>query len=120
VPEASYVGLSMALFTDSFPSYIGLSPDYVHQVINHAERYVDGKIHTNGMENFWSLLKRMIKGTSVHCMPFHLFRYLDEESFRFNEQKAPNGDSGRFLQVVAGIVGKRVTYTKLTGRLEGS
>jgi transposase-like protein len=75
------------LHTDSFSSYTGLTADYVHNVIDHAECYVDGEIHTNNCENFWSLLKRAIKGTYVSIEPFHLFRYLDEQSFRFNNRK---------------------------------
>jgi transposase-like protein len=101
------------VFTDSLPSYLGLSPDYVHQVINHAEAYAKGKVHTNGLENFWSLLKRMIKGTYVHVAPFHLFRYLDEESMRFNERA--RNDAERFLDVLSRIVGRRLTYKKLIG-----
>jgi ISXO2 transposase-like protein len=71
------------LNTDAFSSYTGLTADYAHKVINHAEAYVDGTVHTNGCENFWSLLKRSIKGTYVSVEPFHLFRYLDEQAFRF-------------------------------------
>ncbi|MFY9823837.1 MAG: IS1595 family transposase [Thermoanaerobaculia bacterium] len=104
------------VFTDSLPSYNDLSDVYTHLVINHAERYVDGKIHTNGMENFWSLLKRSIKGTYVSVEPFHLFRYLDEQSFRFNTRKVSDG--ARFLLAAAGIIGKRVTYKELIGKEE--
>src|SRR6185312_14899843 len=71
------------VYTDELPSYFGLDGDYAHEVINHAEAYVNGQIHTNGLENFWSLLKRAIKGTYVSVEPFHLFRYLDEQAFRF-------------------------------------
>jgi transposase-like protein len=102
------------LFTDGWKGYSGLHNDYVHQVIDHAEKYVDGQIHTNGIENFWSLLKRTIKGTYVSVEPFHLFRYLDEQSFRFNERK--NTDSQRFLAVISLIQGKRLAYKQLTGR----
>jgi len=104
------------VFTDSLPSYNDLSDAYTHLVINHAERYVDGKIHTNGMENFWSLLKRSIKGTYVSVEPFHLFRYLDEQSFRFNTRKMSDGM--RFLRAAVGIIGKRLTYSGLTGKEE--
>ncbi|MGI8981173.1 MAG: transposase [Pirellulaceae bacterium] len=86
----------------------GLAPDYFHQVVDHAERYVDGKIHTNGLENFWSLLKRAVKGTYVSVMPFHLFRYLDEQAYRFN--KRDGHDSERFMEVLMGIKNKRLTY----------
>jgi len=75
------------IHTDSYSSYVGLNADYVHQFIDHAETYVDGNVHTNGCENFWSLLKRAIKGTYVSIEPFHLFRYLDEQTFRFNNRK---------------------------------
>lgn len=103
------------LFTDGWKGYSGLHDDYIHQVIDHAEKYVDGQIHTNGIENFWSLLKRTIKGTYVSVEPFHLFRYLDEQSFRFNERKGT--DSQRFLAVISLLQGKRLEYKQLTGRL---
>jgi transposase-like protein len=105
------------LFTDGLPSYGGLDAEYIHQVIDHAEKYVDGQIHTNGIENFWSLLKRSIKGTYVSVEPFHLFRYLDEQSFRFNTRKGKDAD--RFIQTVKQIAGKRLTYDELTGSLLG-
>ena len=104
------------VFTDALPSYNELSPDYVHQFIDHAETYVNGKVHTNGLENFWSLLKRGLKGTYVSVEPFHLFRYLDEQVFRFNERKT--NDAARFLKVVASVVGKRLTYEELIGKTE--
>ncbi len=82
-------------------------------MIDHSEKYVDGLIHTNGMENFWSLLKRTLKGTYVSVEPFHLFRYLDEQAFRFNNRK--DNDAGRFESVAQNVIGKRVTYKALTG-----
>ncbi|HEY1602482.1 MAG TPA: IS1595 family transposase [Pirellulales bacterium] len=100
------------VFTDALKSYEGLSDEYAHQVIDHAECYVDGKIHTNGLENFWSLLKRGIKGTYVSVQPFHLFRYLDEQTFRFNKRQG--NDCSRFLEAMIGIIGKRVTFKELT------
>jgi transposase-like protein len=100
--------------TDSYVSYNGLETRYVHNVINHAERYVDGLVHTNGIENFWSLLKRTLKGTYISVEPYHLFRYLDEQSFRFNSRKGT--DSDRFLKAAKNITGKRVTYSQLTGK----
>ncbi len=100
------------VFTDALKSYADLGDAYVHQVIDHAESYVNGKIHTNGLENFWSLLKRSIKGTYVSVEPFHLFRYLDEQTFRFNNRKLTDGL--RFLQAASGIIGKRLTYSALT------
>ena len=71
-----------ALYTGALKSYDGLQSEYAHKVIDHAEAYVDGAVHTNRLENFWSLLKRAIRGTSVSVEPFHLYRYLDEQSFR--------------------------------------
>ena len=101
------------LITDAWRGYAGLDKEYIHNVINHAEAYVKGHVHTNGVENFWSLLKRAIRGTYVSVEPFHLFRYLDEESFRYNTRGYK--DSGRFRQVAGQVVGKRLTYAQLTG-----
>jgi transposase-like protein len=103
-----------ALYTDELLSYDGLASEYAHQVINYAVAYVDGKIHTNGMENFWSLLKRGINGTYVSVEPFHLFRYLDEQAYRFNNRRLNDGQ--RFSMAVSGILGKRVTFKQLTGK----
>jgi transposase-like protein len=103
------------IYTDALRSYDRMGQKgYVHQVIDHAEAYADGQVHTNGLENFWSLLKRSIKGTYVSVEPFHLFRYLDEQAFRFNERFTD--DAGRFDLAIHGIVGKRVTYDALTGK----
>ena len=107
-----YVLKGSELHTDALKSYEGLADEYTHNVIDHAVEYVRGHVHTNGLENFWSLLKRTIKGTYVSVEPFHLFRYLDEQSFRFNERK--DNDQGRFLKAFAGIFGKRLTYAVLT------
>jgi transposase-like protein len=104
------------LFTDAWFAYRGLDAEYIHQVINHAEEYVKGNVHTNSIENFWSLLKRSIKGTYVSVEPFHLFRYLDEQTFRFNNRKKQN-DGERFRKVTEQVAGKRLTYTELTGKL---
>jgi transposase-like protein len=104
------------LFTDGWKGYSGLHAEYIHQVIDHAEKYVDGQIHTNGIENFWSLLKRGIKGTYVSVEPYHLFRYLDEQVFRFNNRKADH-DGIRFSIVTSRVAGKRLTYKTLTGKL---
>jgi len=100
------------VYTDALKSYDGLQ-EYTHKVIDHAEAYVDGVVHTNRMENFWSLLKRAIKGTYVSVEPFHLFRYLDEQSFRFNERKAT--DAERFQMVLNCVAGKRLTYNQVRG-----
>jgi hypothetical protein len=78
-------------------------------------QYVDGQVHTNGLENFWSLLKRGISGTYVSVEPFHLFRYLDEQAYRFNNRKDMN-DFDRFKQAASQIVGKRLTWNEVTGR----
>jgi transposase-like protein len=101
------------VMTDDLDSYKKLDAEYVHKVIDHAECYAKGNVHTNGLENFWSLLKRGIKGTYVAVEPFHLFRYLDEQAFRFNHRKVKDGT--RFIDVVRHIVGKRLTYESLIG-----
>ena len=111
-----YVLKGSEVHTDALKSYEGLADEYTHNVIDHAECYVRGHVHTNGLENFWSLLKRAIKGTYVSVEPFHLFRYLDEQAFRFNERKNEDGDKGRFLLGLIGIIGKRLTYKKLIGQ----
>jgi transposase-like protein len=111
-----YVEGGSYIYSDAWRSYNGLSADYVHQVIDHAESYVEGNVHTNTIENFWSLLKRGLKGTYIAVEPFHLFRYLDEQAFRYNERK--NDDGGRFLEVLNGLTGRRLTYQKLTGKDE--
>jgi transposase-like protein len=102
------------LYSDALASYEGLASDYVHQVIDHAESYVRGKVHTNGLENFWSLLKRAIRGTYVNVEPFHLFRYLDEQVFRFNERG--DDDGGRFLKAIRSTTGKRLMYKTLIAK----
>ena len=113
-----HVEAGAALYTDALPSYSGLAQDYAHAVVDHAVAYVDGRVHTNGLENFWSLLKRGINGTYVSIEPFHLFRYLDEQMYRFNNRKMT--DAERFNIAVKGIVGKRLTFVELTGKLSSS
>jgi transposase-like protein len=108
-----HVEAGAEVHTDQFGAYRGLEQDYIHNVINHAERYVDGNVHTCNIDNFWSLLKRGIKGTYVSVEPFHLFRYLDEQSFRFNNRKAT--DAERFRAVISLIQGKRLEYKQLIG-----
>jgi transposase-like protein len=110
-----HVEAGAALYSDALLSYEGLATDYAHQVVDHAVQYVDGRIHTNGLENFWSLLKRGISGTYVSVEPFHLFRYLDEQTFRYSNRKDMN-DSQRFTLAMSQIGGKRLTYTELTGK----
>lgn len=89
-------------------------------MVNHLEKYVDGTVHTNGIENFWSLLKRGLGGTYVSVEPFHLFRYVDEQAFRFNTRKDPFGrkisDGERFIEALSRVAGHRLTYTQLTGK----
>ena len=112
-----HVALSSILYTDALPSYDDLDAEFIHQVVDHAVEYVRGRVHTNGLENFWSLLKRGIKGTYVSVEPFHLARYLDEETFRYNNRHNEEiGDTGRFRAALAQIVGKRLTYDELTGK----
>ena len=84
------VSAGSILFTDELPSYNDLAGEFAHKMINHAVAYVDGSVHTNGLENYWSLFKRGLKGTYVSVEPFHLFRYLDEQSFRFNNRATPS------------------------------
>ena len=115
-----HVEAGSALYTDFLLSYEGLAGDYAHQVVDHAVQYVDGKIHTNGLENFWSLLKRGINGTYVSVEPFHLFRYLDEQAYRYNNRKSEQGkpltDFDRFKLACSNIIGKRLTWNQLTGK----
>jgi hypothetical protein len=115
-----YVLHGSEVMTDALKSYTGLNVPldtfaaYTHKVVDHAEKYVDGAVHTNGLENFWSLLKRSLKGTYVHCAPFHLHRYLDEQAYRFNERSG--NDSDRFLKAMKKTRNLRLTYKKLTGK----
>lgn len=102
------------LYTDAHSGYDHLNAEYVRLVIDHAEKYVDGKISTNGIENFWTLLKRTLKGTYVSVEPFHLFRYLDEQSFRYNFRKGD--DQSRFMRVLDLLGDRRITYKQLTGK----
>ncbi len=116
-----HVKAESAIFTDALHSYDGLAADYAHEVVDHAVEYVRGNVHTNTMENFWSLLKRGLHGTYVSVEPFHLFRYVDEQAFRYNNRKHADGtpmtDSERFSLAMWQIVGKRLTYAGLTGKL---
>jgi len=115
-----HVEAGSALYTDFLLSYEGLEGDYAHQVVDHAVQYVDGNIHTNSLENYWSLLKRSISGTYVSVEPYHLFRYLDEQAYRFNNRKgendAPLNDFDRFKMAASQIVGKRLTWAEATGK----
>jgi transposase-like protein len=115
------VATGTEIHTDEFNGYIGLSDEFTHKVINHLEHYVDGKIHTQGIENFWSLLKRGLSGTYVAVEPFHLFRYVDEQAFRYNNRKDADGnklsDSDRFQLALSQVAGKRLTFAEVTGKV---
>jgi transposase-like protein len=111
------------IITDDFPSYkYALADKFAHDVINHVEGYVNGQVHTNGIENFWSLLKRGLRGTYVAVEPFHLDRYVDEQMFRYNNRKDMDGnklsDAERFQIAASQIVGKRLTFAEVTGKVE--
>ncbi len=113
----AHVKAKSAIYTDALLSYQGLNhQDFVHATIDHAEKYVDGQVHTNGLENFWSLLKRGLKGTYISVEPFHLFRYLDEQVFRYNFRELPH-DGARFERVASHILGKRLTYAEVSGKV---
>jgi transposase-like protein len=104
------------VYSDSNWTYKGVTGiGFNHQVINHAESYVDGQIHINGIENFWSLLKRGLHGTYISVEPFHLFRYLDEQVHRYNNREAD--DSARFVRVLRSVSGRRLTYAEVTGKV---
>jgi len=107
--------------TDEFPGYYNLKDGYVHKVVNHLEGYVKENVHTNGIENFWSLLKRGLSGTYVAVEPFHLFRYVDEQAFRYNHRKDESGnklnDAQRFELALSQIAGKRLTFAEVTGKV---
>jgi hypothetical protein len=108
------------LYTDEHTGYMDISPDYMHSIVNHLENYVSGRVHTNGLENFWSLLKRGLNGTYVAVEPFHLFRYVDEQAFRFNNRATrdnPLTDADRFHLALSQIAGKRLTFAEVTGKV---
>lgn len=100
------------LYTDAAGHYSGMKHYYDHEFIDHAITYVKGKVHTNGLENFWSLLKRTLRGTYVHVSPMHLFRYLDEQTARFNERL--DNDADRFVSIMQRVSGRRLPYVALT------
>ena len=114
--EAVYknVNPGASVYTDALPSYVGLSSDYVHKMIDHAKEYVRGRVHTNGLENFWSLLKRSIRGCYVWVSPEHLQAYLDEQARRYNRRKMTDGE--RFRDILRNVVGNRLTYAILKER----
>lgn len=106
------------LYTDSHRAYQEMRREYKHAYVNHMLTYVRGAVHSNGVENFWSLLKRTLKGTYISVDPAHLHAYCDEQSFRFNERKLTDGQ--RFRSVVAATKGKRLRYKELTGHDEAA
>jgi len=110
----AHVAEGSAVYTDALDSYSGLDAMYAHKTVDHAERYVDGRVHTNGLENFWALLKRGLVGTYAGVEPFHLFRYLDERAFAFNERD--RGDLGRFRALLVAATGRRLRYAELIGK----
>lgn len=114
------IKLGTKVYSDDASAYTGTIPHkFVHEVVSHVDEYVRGQVHTNGIENFWSLLKRTLKGTYVAVEPYHLQRYVDEQVFRFNNRATkdnPLDDSDRFMLVLSQIVGKRLTYSELTGK----
>src|SRR5579872_5893968 len=101
------------IYTDELVHYENLQ-DYAREFINHTESYVEGRVHTNGLENFWSLLKRSLSGTYVSVEPFHLQAYVDEQAFRYNNREY--SDFQRFAMTVSQIAGRRLTYDELTGK----
>jgi transposase-like protein len=112
----NHVEAGSALYTDFLLSYEGLAGEYAHKVVDHAVEYVSGNVHTNGLENYWSLLKRTISGTYVSVEPFHLFRYLDEQAYRFNNRAKEMSDFDRFKLAASQIVGKRLTWDEVSGK----
>jgi hypothetical protein len=111
-----HVETGSQIYSDDAGYYWKMDSEYAHEIINHAEEYVRGNVHTNGMENFWSLLKRGLGGTYICVEPFHLFRYIDEQAFRFNYRKDMN-DSDRFRELATRIVGRRLTFAEVTGKV---
>jgi transposase-like protein len=113
-----HVEAGSSIYSDEAGSYWRMDDEYAHEIVNHAEAYVVGNIHTNGLENFWSLLKRGLSGTYISVEPFHLFRYIDEQAYRFNNRKL--NDAERFASVLKQIVGRRLTYKQLTGKAQAT
>ncbi len=120
----AHVKAGSAIYSDNFASYDRLNAlGFQHAVVDHAEKYVDGQVHTNGLENFWSLVKRGLKGTYISAEPFHLFRYLDEQVFRYNNRgnkENPINDEDRFQLALSQIAGKRLTFAEVTGKVGAS
>jgi len=104
-----------AVYTDAATAYRGLSDEYIHEIVTHSNEYVRGNVHTNGIENFWALLKRALKGTQTHVDPEHLQRYVAERVFAYNYREAE--DKGRMRQAMSGTAGRRLTWKELTGQI---
>src|SRR6202040_878424 len=114
------VGFNAHVFTDGHPSYEGIDKykNFTHKTVNHINEYVNGRVHTQGIENFWSLLKRGLSGTYVAVEPFHMDAYVDEQVFRYNSRK--QSDAKRFEKMLGQVAGKRLTYAELTGKEGGA
>ncbi len=119
----SQIEKGATVYTDGYPSYDTLAAqEYIHATVSHVNEYVRGEVHTQGIENLWSLLKRSLRGTYVAVEPFHLDRYVTEQVFRFNNwatKDNPLNDTDRFLLAISQISGKRLTYAELTGKVDG-
>ena len=117
----THIAHGSKMYTDEANLYRAIPKEYVHEFVNHLEQYVRGNVHTNGLENFWSLLKRALKGSYVAVEPFHLFRYVDEQAFRFNNRETASGrklqDGERFDLALSQIAGKRLTFAEVTGKV---
>jgi hypothetical protein len=110
-----------SVYTDEAVQYDKLGKKFVHKVVNHMQEYVKGQVHTQGLDNYWSLLKRTLRGTYIAVEPFHLSRYLDEQAFRYNNRATPDNpldDGDRFSLAVSQILGRRLTYNELTGKTD--
>ncbi len=110
------------VYTDEHVGYDLLHSRFVHEFVKHTEQYVNGQVHTNGIENFWSLLKRTLNGTYVAVEPYHLAKYIDEQVFRFNHRGGKKKedritDAQRFELALSQLAGKRLTYAELTGKV---
>jgi transposase-like protein len=113
-----HVEAGSSIYSDEAGGYWRVDDEYTHEIVNHAEAYVVGNVHTNGLENFWSLLKRELSGTYISVEPFHLFRYIDEQTYRFNNRKLTGAE--RFALVLKQIVGRSLTYEQLTGKAQAT
>lgn len=111
-----YVEPGSQVYTDAHKGYSGLNEEFIHDFIDHAVTYANGAVHTNSVENFWSCLKRGLKGTYISVQPFHLERYVDEQAYCFNERGY--SDAERFLGVLSQVTGKRLTWDQLTTSYE--